>query len=149
MNKLKRLIVAGLIFLTAARPDGNLKPIDPAVVAPAEQLGKAFAAIAAHVRPCVVSVYSERVVKVNQPDLPFGEDFFRQFFGGQMPRQPQHEFRGMQRGMGSGMVLDKEGHILTNYHVVRDTDELEVLLADKRELAAEVVGTDPKTDVAI
>lgn len=129
-------------------------PIDAKVIAPAEQLGKAFAMVAAHVRPCVVSVYSEKTIKFTQPEFsfPFGDDFFHQFFGGQMPQQQQprlREFRGQQQGMGSGMILDKQGHILTNYHVVRDTDELKVQLADKRTFEAEIVGTDPKTDVAI
>jgi len=131
-------------------------PIDPSVIAPAEQLGKAFAMVAAHIRPCVVSVYTEKTVKLNLPQFafPFGDDVFRQFFGNQFPipqdRQPgPREFRGEQHGMGSGMVLDKEGHILTNYHVVRDTDDLKVQLADKRQFEAEVVGVDPKTDVAV
>ena len=56
---------------------------------------------------------------------------------------------GHQRGMGSGMILDKEGHILTNYHVVRDMDDIKVQLADGRKFEAEIVGTDPQTDVAI
>jgi serine protease Do len=65
-----------------------------------------------------------------------------------MPEQ-HRQYNVPQRGMGSGMILDKEGHILTNYHVVRDVDKLKVQLADKREFEAEVVGTDPKSDVAI
>ncbi len=63
-------------------------PIDPSVLAPAEQLGKAFAMVAAHVRPAVVSVYSEKMVKSPDPEFenPFGDDFFRQFFGRQFPQ---------------------------------------------------------------
>jgi serine protease Do len=151
-------IAAGLIlFVAADRVPGmaSLKdgPIDPAVVAPAEQLGKAFTTVANHVRPAVVSVYSEKTITFPQPEFPspFGDDFLRRFFGGQLPQQPpsQHESRGHQRGMGSGMILDKKGHILTNYHVVRDVDDIKVQLADKRKFEAEIVGTDPKTDVAI
>jgi len=151
-------VAVGLTLMIAARsgPDRLMKPgpIDPKIVAPADQLGQAFAMVAAHVRPCVVSVYSEKVIKFTEPEFsfPFGNDLFRQFFGNQFstPQQPQQrEYRGMQRGMGSGMILDKQGHILTNYHVVRDTDELKVQLADKRQFQAEIVGTDPKTDVAV
>ena len=54
-----------------------------------------------------------------------------------------------QRGLGSGIIVDKEGHILTNNHVVRDVDEIKVTLADKRVFDAEIVGTDAKTDLAI
>jgi len=148
---------AGLIALVAAEgnsPEASLKagPIDPAVVAPAEQLGRAFTMVADHVKTAVVSVYSEKRITLAEPGfpLPFGNDFFRQFFGGQIPQAPQpREFHEQQRGMGSGMILDKKGHILTNYHVVRDVDDIKVRLADKRTFEAEVVGTDPKTDVAV
>ncbi len=51
--------------------------------------------------------------------------------------------------MGSGMILDRDGHILTNYHVVKDVDEISVQLADKRKFEAEIVGTDPRTDIAV
>ncbi|HUX24289.1 MAG TPA: DegQ family serine endoprotease [Burkholderiales bacterium] len=128
-------------------------PIPESVIAPAVQLGKAFAAVAAHVKPAVVSVYSEKMVNVQSQDFPFGDDFLRRFFGDQLPqpkqRGEQKEHKVPQQGMGSGMILDKQGHILTNYHVVSDVDEIKVQLADKRSFPAEIVGTDPKTDVAI
>ena len=129
--------------------------ITDSAVSPAEQLGKAFATVAARVKPAVVSVYSEKTIRFQSQDFPFpfGDDLFRQFFGQQLP-QPQSrnrpkEYRVPQRGMGSGMILDKQGHILTSYHVVSEVDEIKVQLADKRTLGAEIVGTDPKTDVAI
>ena len=155
-------VAAGLMVCVAARPNaGDLKasPIDPAVVAPAEQLGKAFAMVAAHVRPAVVSVYSEKMLKFQAPEFqsPFGGDFFRQFFGEQFPQnqpqpqpqQRQREYRVPQRGMGSGMIIDDQGHVLTNYHVVSNVDEIKVQLADGRRFEAEVVSTDPLTDVAV
>ncbi len=73
-----------LITVAASKPLGpSMKPgpIDPKVVAPAEELGKAYAMVAAHVRPAVVSVYSEKVVKFREMPFPFGDEFFRQFFG--------------------------------------------------------------------
>jgi serine protease Do len=152
-------VAVGLLsWIGAGSADKLLKPgpIDPTGLGPAEQLSKAFAMVAAHVRPCVVSVYSEKTVKYTQPEFgsPFGDDFFRQFFGDQLPapqRQAprQREFRVPQRGMGSGMILDGQGHILTNFHVVRDVDEIKVQLADKRQFEAEIIGSDQQTDVAI
>jgi serine protease Do len=157
------IFVAAFLFSTiAATKSPSEKAPAPAVitesvVAPAEQLGKAFAAVAAHIKPAVVSVYSEKMVKV-QPqefpfDFPFGDDFFNQFFGQQSPhpglRNKPKEYRVPQSGMGSGMILDKQGHILTNYHVVSGVDKIKVKLADKRSFEAKIVGTDPKTDVAI
>jgi serine protease Do len=148
-------VATGLLLTVAASkplgPAMKTGPIDPAVVAPAEQLGKAYAMVAAHVRPAVVSVYSEKVVKFREMPFPFGDQFFRQFFGGQSPQQQMQprEYKQFQRGMGSGMILDREGHILTNYHVVKDVDEISVQLADKRKFEAEIVGTDPRTDIAV
>lgn len=131
--------------------------VNPAVTAPVRQLSEAFEAVAAVVKPAVVSVYSDKAVKMESGEAD-GQvpDMFRQFFGQEGPGQqgpgPQHHQQRSaphQRGMGSGMILDKEGHILTNNHVVKDADTLRVKLADKREFEAEVVSTDPKTDVAI
>jgi serine protease Do len=150
-------VCLGLVLTIGASKSSqeNLKPaaISESTVAPALQLEKAFAAVAAHVKPAVVSVYSEKVVKYEAPEFPFpfGDEFFRQFFGQQFPNpkaQPR-EYKVPQRGMGSGMILDKQGHILTNYHVVADVDKLNVRLADKRRFDAEIIGTDPRSDVAI
>jgi serine protease Do len=127
--------------------------IPESVTAPAEQLGRAYAAVAAHVKPAVVSVYSEKMVRMQNPDFhfPFGDDFFNRFFGEPFPfhRLPGREFEVPQRGMGTGMLLDEKGHILTNYHVVRDVDEIRVQLSDKRTFGAKIVGADRKTDVAV
>ena len=122
-------------------------PLDPAVIAPAEQLEKAYEAVAAHIRPAVVSVYSEKMVTVPALPFPFGNDFFGQFFGQQGSLQPSR--RVPQHGLGSGMILDRAGHILTNYHVVANVDRIKVRLADKRSFPAKIVGADPKGDIAI
>ena len=162
-NRMKALGVAlgialfvaiGLGVFVAAdlNPDtGALKagPIDPAVVAPAQQLSRAFSMVAGHVKPAVVSVYSEKNVTLTEPafPFPFGNNFFQQFFGGQAPQQ--REYHGEEHGMGSGMILDQQGHILTNYHVVKDVNDIKVRLADGRTFEAEIVGTDSDTDVAV
>jgi serine protease Do len=134
-------------------PPAAPPPLTAAVIAPAKALSDAYVAVAAHVKPAVVSVYSEKMVRAQAPGsgFPFDDDFFRQFFGQPSPqrRPAPKEQRVPQRGMGSGMILDKAGDILTNYHVVKDVDEIKVRLADKREFKAVVVSTDPKTDVAV
>ena len=127
-------------------------PLTAAVTAPVKALSDAYVAVAAHVRPAVVSVYSEKIVRTQAPEgFPFGDEFFRQFFGQQGPsrRQAPKEQRMPQRGMGSGMILDRAGHILTNYHVVKDADDLKIRLSDKRQFTAVLVSADPKTDVAV
>ncbi|MDB6057319.1 MAG: protease Do [Verrucomicrobiales bacterium] len=125
--------------------------IDPQVTAPAEQLGKAFAEVAARVQPAVVSVYSEKMVKRNESNA---DDLLRKFFGEQGPQSRSRGSRGHassvpQQGMGSGIIIDKKGRILTNYHVVGDVDEIKVQLADKRRFEAEIVGSDPASDIAV
>jgi len=76
------------------------------------------------------------------PNDPF-KDFFDRFFKDQMPR----EFK--QQSLGSGFVIDKDGFILTNNHVVEKSDEIRVRLADEKEFAAKIIGRDPKTDLAL
>jgi serine protease Do len=104
-----------------------------------------FAAILKPALPAVVNIASSRVVKV--PMEPFFYDpFFGQLFGSRrhMPPAKQRE-----RGLGSGVIVSSDGIILTNNHVVEKATEIRVILPDKREFKGKVVGTDPKTDVAV
>jgi serine protease Do len=109
-----------------------------------------FAPLVKQVLPSVVNISSSKVVKnhMSSEDLPMMDPFFRQFFGqdgGQfnVPRESR------EKALGSGVVVSPEGYILTNNHVVAGATDVEVTLADKRVLKAKVVGTDPKTDVAV
>jgi Do/DeqQ family serine protease len=79
-------------------------------------------------------------------DDPFFKDFFDQFFGRRGPGAPE-EFR--QSGLGSGVILDKRGYVLTNFHVVKGADAVLLRLSSKQEFRGKVVGTDPKTDLAV
>lgn len=140
---------------SAAKTVPNDSPIESAEIAPVEQLGKAFTTIAAHVKPAVVSVFSEKTIKFRQEDLPFpfGDDLFNEFFGQRAPgpRRPgrSREYKIPETGMGSGMILDHQGNILTNYHVIQNVDEIKVLFPDQKIFKAKVIGKDARTDVAI
>ncbi len=110
-----------------------------------------FAPIAKKVAPAVVNIYSTKTVKSSpQEMLPFNDPFFRHFFGdrfGQGGNVPQSH---KERSLGSGVIVSKDGYILTNNHVVDDADEVKVTLAqNKRDFTAEVIGKDPATDVAV
>jgi serine protease Do len=75
-----------------------------------------------------------------------GQEFFRRF----VPQRPQQQVpRQESRSLGSGFIINKDGHILTNEHVVADADEITVKLTDKREFKAKVIGTDKRTDIAL
>ncbi|HEY3236172.1 MAG TPA: trypsin-like peptidase domain-containing protein, partial [Polyangiaceae bacterium] len=87
------------------------------------------------VLPSVVSI---SMTKASQS--AFSEPLLRRFFGRALPEQ---------RGLGSGVIVSKDGVILTNNHVVDDAREITVLTSDKRQLEAQLVGTDPKSDLAV
>jgi Do/DeqQ family serine protease len=120
----------------------------------AEALQAAFVTVAERVRPSVVNIgtvqvsHSRRGPMIPGPgsDDPFFKDFFDQFFGQSGPGR-REEFR--QPGLGSGVIIDKRGYVLTNFHVIRGADSVTVKLASTREFQGRIVGTDAKTDLAI
>jgi serine protease Do len=98
----------------------------------------------------VVNIASEKRVKMpeRQRRMPFFNDpFFRQFFGDPGRGQPPRE--RLERGLGSGVIVSSDGIVLTNNHVINAADSLKVALSDGREFDAEVVGTDPKSDLGV
>jgi len=111
----------------------------------ADNLGRIFRYTAESVSPTVVWIESERKVTVRTPRSPFEHPFFEDFFGPQ--REQEREFR--QQGLGSGVIIDDEGHILTNHHVVAGADQLTVKLVDGREFEAELSGSDEATELAV
>jgi serine protease Do len=145
----------GLALLTASPAPAQEKPPKPPEEALryADSLSDAFAYAADTIRPSVVTIKSVKHVKSalrnrlspqqrDQEPLD-GDELLRRFFGGRIP-QP-----APQEGLGSGVIVGSDGTILTNNHVVGDADEVDVTLSDGRELQAEVVGTDPMSDIAV
>lgn len=97
-----------------------------------------------NVGPAVVRIDASRIVTQQVPDV-FNDPFFRRFFGGATPMPQEREVRGS----GSGFIINQEGMILTNAHVIEGTDTVDVTLKDGRTLEGKVLGTDPVTDVAV
>jgi len=118
-------------------------------------LGKAFVDVAKKVQPAVVNITTEKTVTMRPWDR-YGDDFFKgspfeDFFRGFgfSPREKGKEYRQKQRTGGSGVIVDKEGYILTNNHVVEGVDKVKVRLNDGREFTATVKGQDRRTDLAV
>ncbi|MBN1956754.1 MAG: DegQ family serine endoprotease [Desulfuromonadales bacterium] len=120
-----------------------------------KETGQAFRSVAQKVSPAVVFIKVEKEIKNGNPEefsFPFDDDFFRRFFGtppqGRQPRnnnpQKRHEV-----GQGSGFLISADGYILTNNHVVGDADKVQVQMLDGREYDAEIIGTDPASDLAV
>lgn len=115
-----------------------------------EALQQAFIRIAKEVGPSVVSISTEQIEQVRQyfrvhPFFGYWGDPFEEFF--QQHEGPQREFRRF--GLGSGVIVQAEGYILTNEHVVGDADKITVALSDGREFTGQIRGTDPRSDLAI
>ena len=129
-----------------ATPQESGAPV-PAVGSPA--MPGSFADLAEKLSPSVVNVKVTRVEKATMqgvpvPDGPFGEFFERRFRD--LPQSPRNH---QVQGAGSGVIISHDGTLLTNNHVVEDAKEVTVTLADQREFKAQIVGRDPKTDLAV
>src|SRR6266852_5171026 len=128
--------------------------VNEAPVARETRMTSSFAPVVKRVAPSVVNVFTTKTVKNPYPEMmPFFDDpFFRRFFGepfgGEQPRRQPRKFK--ERSLGSGVIVSKDGYILTNNHVVDGADEVKVSLAkDKKEYSAKIAGRDSKTDIAI
>lgn len=153
-GKLSKLVltplaaIMGLVLVLGVTPVGAQDA--PSAL---KQLDEAFVAVAEKVTPAVVNISASK----KGASAPMGEDLepffknhpFRDFFGDdffkRFKKAPPHR----QQGMGSGVIVSEDGHILTNAHVVKDADEIMVNLSDKRSFKAKVIGADPESDIAV
>jgi serine protease Do/serine protease DegQ len=115
-----------------------------------EEMQRAFVRVSERVRPAVVNIATAHFLRRQrpgasgaEPGVPGLRDFYDRYFG-QMP--PGERERA---GVGSGVIIDTQGHILTNFHVIKGADEITVRLYSKKELPGRIVGTDQKTDLAV
>jgi serine protease Do len=157
MANLRALVLCSLALLSPAAigqtapPDSkNLwhEPKPGSSLVP--EIARGFPSLAPlvkQIKPAVVNVATTK--HVHQPGFGYGQNpfqqFFEQYYGGQAPQQRQAD----RQSLGSGFIIDERGYVLTNNHVIEGADEIKVKLADGREFTGKVVGSDPKTDVAL
>ena len=135
------MILAGAVYVSAASPF-SLSSDTPG----------SFSNLAKNASPSVVNISSVKTISADKAPFQFKspfdsddplKDFFDRFFRGEIPRNYK------QTSLGSGFIIDKDGYILTNNHVVERSDEIKVTLMDGREFTATIIGRDPKTDLAL
>ena len=154
MNRISKTIfhislclVIGL-FVTATPLTVSAAKDTPTIMVPAN-----FSELAKAAKPSVVNIRTETTVKGGGRVFrhffggPQGKNPFEEFWGPQMENEPSRDYK--QRSLGSGFIIDKEGYIVTNNHVVENADQIRVKLADDKEYDATLVGRDSKTDLAL
>ena len=154
-------MATGVALLGGCSQSSNLAPSQPSTPQPLENTRNSSGSdrpltptqadtnfvvdVVKRVEPAVVLISTSQTVRTEVPD-ELNDPFFRRFFGGAIPSQPQER---VQRGIGSGFVINANGQILTNSHVVNNADTVTVSFSDGRSVAGKVLGEDPLTDVAV
>jgi Do/DeqQ family serine protease len=141
------MIAAAVVGILAGAPGAEAQTAK-AVPESRTEMTLSFAPVAKAAGPAVVNVYSSKTVKVAVSPL-MDDPFFRQFFGDSFPGGLGQGRERHQQSLGSGVIVDPSGLIVTNNHVIADGDEVKVALADKREFECDVVIKDEQLDLAV
>jgi len=141
-------LLGGISFYILGKvtgPQAIRAPFTPRVPSQILETSRAFSEIVAAVSPAVVNISSTKVIRRDSP--AFSEDPFFDFFN------PFHDFglpkKWKEQSLGSGVIVSKDGYIITNNHVVEQSEDIRVTLYDRRSFRGKVVGADPKTDIAV
>ena len=139
---MQRVVLAIALALVASSTLAQTQRIVPPTRAESQY---SFAPVVRKAVPAVVNVYASRVEQAARNPL-FDDPIFRQFFGGGAGDAPREQ---TARSLGSGVIVDAAGFVVTNHHVIEGMTDVKVALSDKREFDAEIVLRDPRTDLAV
>ncbi len=145
-------IIIGLViipqFVPATFANAQSSKISKDSIDLLTRTGRAMAEVTSAVKPAIVNISTTRTVSVAEGKDPLLDDpFFRRFFGDNFHQKHPKEQKSV--GLGSGVIVSSDGYIITNYHVVKEADEIKVLMPDKKEYVGKVIGSDPKTEISI
>jgi Do/DeqQ family serine protease len=142
LSSVIRAFLALCVVITSPSAVGAIDQRDRALV---ERMQQVFVEVAERLKPSVVNISTTQKAQPSRRQMePFFRGPFREFFGEEF-----FERFFERRSLGSGVIVDAKGYILTNNHVVEQADEIQVTLVDERTFQAKVIGTDPKTDLAV
>lgn len=156
MKKIFSLLSAVALTFTLTTPKTLLA--QDAAIASAQEISSAFEKVAKDITPSVVSISASKkpkAITLKGAKPRFNDPFFdqfKEFFGDDFAERfqaPNGGEEGKQQGLGTGVIVSKEGLILTNHHVAGEADTIEVKLQDGRTIKAERIGTDPRTDICV
>lgn len=146
-------IATGFALLAPLDLQRTAMAAEPAVSSDAREflnrMSKSLSEVGETAKPSVVNISTTTTVDVGEQ--PFGEFFndplFKKFFGDNLDSMPKRKFKSSS--LGSGVIVSRDGYILTTYHVVQNAEEIKITLNDKREFKGKVIGSDPQTDIAV
>jgi Do/DeqQ family serine protease len=150
MKALAAIAFCGLALLSCKRPYSTSAGSEPRQM-PSGNVSASgpilsYADTVDRVAPAVVTIHASRRVRAPQQFPFFDDPFFRQFFGGAVPRGGQTQ---VERALGSGVIVRADGHILTNHHVVDGAEDIKVDLNSRNSYSAKLVGSDAPSDLAV
>jgi serine protease Do len=154
LSKLSLLLLVAIAALTPACKNmfgSTEQPVAPPPPAPVvvDGMRTSYADVVEKTSSAVVRIEADRKEKASSAQMPGMDDFFKRFQTPQGQQQPQNRRPQIERGLGSGVVVQADGTILTNYHVIEGADKITVEMADNKSYTAKVVGSDQPSDLAV
>lgn len=141
----ERLVLAAIIFIALALSDAAAA--QKVVPDSLSQVHFSYAPLVQKASPAVVNIYTRKLVRARSISPLFDDPFFQRFFQGAPGFSGSQ--KKVQNSLGSGVIVSADGLIITNNHVIEGADEIRVVLTDRREFEAQIVGTDDRTDLAL